>query len=297
MEGARLKSQRLDGFLRGFAGLAVLTLIIALVPALPASASSVTVARDRNYLALGDSVVFGFTPPEAIPPPDYLDADNFVGYPENVAKALDLAVANASCPGETTGSFIVDTAPSNGCENSPGGYRTSFPLHVKYSGAQLSFAVSYLRAHPMTSMVTVGIGANDVFLCQKATVDNCTGSDFIAVLKQIRQNMTIIYAALRNVAHYTGPLVLVSYYSLNYADPVQVAGAKALNAALKGPTNRFGGMVADGFGLFQRASAAFGGDPCKAGLLVLLPTGSCDVHPSVSGQLVLAAAVEQAIAR
>jgi len=36
-------------------------------------------------------------------------------------------------------------------------------------------------------------------------------------------------------------------------------------------TEAFGGKVADGFAGFEGPSAAFGGDPCAAGLLIKLP--------------------------
>jgi lysophospholipase L1-like esterase len=207
-------------------------------------------------------------------------------------------LANASCPGETTASMITTGAQSNGCENSVGspvGYRTVFPLHVEYSGTQLAYAIDYLRTHPRTRLVTIDIGANDVFVCQATTADRCTGTDFPAVLRQISENLTTIFAALRQTAHYHHDLVLLTYYALNYTDPVQVAGTTALNAALTAAATRLGVLVADGFAAFQHASQAVGGDPCAAGLLIALPSGGCDVHPSALGHQVLAAAIEDVI--
>src|SRR5262252_9696891 len=115
------------------------------VPALPAWAGSVTgPAANGTYLALGDSVAFGFVPSQAVPPPNYLSAHSFVGYPEDVAQALRIRVFNASCPGETTDSMLVAGVVSNGCENSltsPSGYRTLYPLHVQYQGTQMQYAL------------------------------------------------------------------------------------------------------------------------------------------------------------
>src|SRR5512136_1569598 len=142
------------------AAVAVLGLVAGLVSALPASAASAASAAPAHwpapsgtYLALGDSVAFGFVPPGAVPPPNYHDASSFVGYPEDVARALRLRVANAACPGETTASLFIPGVVSNGCENSPGsstGYRTQYPLHVFYKGTQLRFALKYLARHPHT---------------------------------------------------------------------------------------------------------------------------------------------------
>jgi cytochrome c-type biogenesis protein CcmH/NrfG len=86
----------------------------------------------------------------------------------------------------------------------------------------------------------------------------------------------------------------VSYYSLDYRDPVQVARVRALDAALAQVTRRYHGRVADGFTAFRQASRRAGGDPCAAGLLAELPSGGCDVHPSAAGQSVLALALSRA---
>jgi len=277
-------------------GLAVM-LAVAVVPA-TAVADVQPVHAGFGYLALGDSVAFGYRPPAVTAPAEYLDASNFVGYWEDLAAGIPVMLSNASCPGETTASMITAGAQSNGCENSVGspvGYRTVFPLHVDYSGTQLSYAVSYLRSHPRTRLVTIDIGANDLFVCQATTADQCTGTDFPAVLRQITDNLTTIFATLRQAAHYQHDLVLMTYYALNYADPVQVAGTTALNTALTAAGTQLGIVVADGFAAFHRASQGAGGDPCAAGLLIALPTGGCNIHPSALGHQVLAAAIEGVI--
>src|SRR5579864_373304 len=175
---------------RALAGtaLAVLGLVVALMSALPAWATPASgPAANGTYLALGDSVAFGFVPSEAVPPPNYLSANSFVGYPEDVAQALRVGVWNASCPGETTGSMLVAGAQSNGCENSPGssvGYRTLYPLHVQYQGTQMEYALKYLAVHRHTQLVTINIGANDAFLCQETTKDHCASQSELAAVVQ-----------------------------------------------------------------------------------------------------------------
>jgi lysophospholipase L1-like esterase len=280
----------------GLAGTAMVA-AASLMPALPALAAPVTGPSGYGtYLALGDSVAFGYVPPQAVPAPDYSDPGSFVGYPEDVARALHIRVSNASCPGETTASFLVPGAPSNGCENSPGsstGYRTLYPLHVPYRGTQMQYALRYLAVHRQTRLVTIDIGANDVFLCEETMPDGCTSqADLQAVLQQIQANLAAIYTKIRHVAHYHGLLVALTYYSLSYSDPAQVAGAEALNSAIASVTEKFGGKVADGFAAFEGPSAAFGGSPCAAGLLIKLPDGTCNIHPSPAGHLLLARAIE-----
>jgi hypothetical protein len=63
---------------------------------------------------------------------------------------------------------------------------------------------------------------------------------------------------------------------------------------LAGVTMAFGGSVADGFGAFKAAAAAFGGDSCAAGLVIHLTANTCDVHPSPAGAALLARAVRAA---
>src|SRR5215471_8885374 len=269
------------------------------MPALPAWAGSVTgPAVNGTYLALGDSVAFGFVPAQAVPPPNYRSAHSFAGYPEDVAQALRVRVWNASCPGETTASMLTAGVQSNGCENSPGspvGYRTQFPLHVQYQGTQMAYALKYLAVHRHTQLVTIDIGANDAFLCQETTADHCSSpAELAALVQEIQGNLTAIYTQIRAVAHYQGLLVALTYYSLNYSDPVQVAEIKLLNSVIAGVTGAFGGKVADGFAAFQGPSAAFGGSPCAAGLLIKLPDGTCNIHPSSAGHLLLAQAIEDA---
>ena len=194
--------------------------------------------------------------------------------------------------------MINPGAPSNGCEtNARGGrgYRAMFPLHVSYRGSQLSFAVHYLQQHPDTRLVTIGIGANDLFRCQALTADHCGGSDLGPTLAEVASNLDIILGALRNQAHYQDRLVVLSYYAETYDDPASITPIEALNAAIAGPAARYGALLADGFAAFRAAAAQAGGDTCAAGLRVKLASGGCDLHPSARGAQVLAAAIQAAI--
>jgi len=274
--------------------------VAGLTPALSASAKPLTgSAKNGTYLALGDSVAFGYVPSEAVPAPNYRSAHSFVSYPEDVARALHVRVWNAACPGETTASMLKPAAPSNGCENSPGspvGYRTQFPLHVQYQGTQMAYALKYLAAHRHTKLVTINIGANDAFLCQETTADHCTSpAELVALVNKIQANLTAIYTQIRDVAHYRGLLVALTYYSLDYSDPVQSAQSRLLDAVIANATKPFGGKVADGFAAFKGPSEASGGSPCAAGLLIKLPDGTCNIHPSRAGHLLLARAIEKVV--
>ncbi len=246
----------------------------------------------RTYLALGDSVSFGFRGGQA--PEVYADPDNFVGYPDLVAEDLGLRLLNASCPGETTDSFIDPEAQSNGCSDrlgSEAGHRDLFPLHVDYAGSQLEYAVEALEEEPRVRLVTLQLGANDLLVCQQVVTDYCSGpTDVEGVAAHVRENLDLILSALRDEAGYTGRIVVVTYYSLDYADPNGTAAVQAVNAAMTAAALAHGATVASGFLAFQPEAERAGGSPVEAGLV--LPG---DIHPSAAGHRRLATAVEDAV--
>ncbi len=231
------------------------------------------------YLALGDSVAFGYRPLTVTPPATYLDARNFTSYANYTAKATGLRLVNASCPAETTATMLSATAADFGCRQ----YRSLFPLHASYPGTQLRYALRFLKTHPATRLVTLNIGANDVSQCLATP-----GCDVPAAVAQVATNVSRMLHRLRTEAHYQGTIVTLTYYQPPQ-DPLSLV--KEINAALVTATRRHGGEVANGLSAFQVASRRFGGDACQAGLLIRLPDGSCDVHPTAAGHLVLAVPV------
>jgi hypothetical protein len=256
--------------------------VLFVIAAIPASASN----EGHSYLALGDSVPFGFNPNPALWP----DITNFTGYPEIVAQRLNIEDVNATCPGEATGGFLSVTGTDNVCRP----YRSAFPLHVTYTGTQMAFATAYLRAHPETRLVTLTLGANDVFRYQK---DCLVGSTFGTcalgiggVFGLMFNNLNTIFANLRATG-YTGLIVAVTYYSLDYSD---TSGAVSLNKPMIFAATAHGALVASGLDAW--APRADGGSSCTAKLLIELPTGGCDVHPTLRGHQLLAQKIISTIA-
>src|SRR2546421_9987357 len=102
----------------------------------------------RYYLALGDSLAFGFQP----------NGDFQHGYVNQLYDTLHaqqprLALTNLGCPGETSTSLIT-------------GGKCPYPGGV----SQLDAAVAFLRAHPgRVKLITLDIGGNDVNHCVTAT--------------------------------------------------------------------------------------------------------------------------------
>jgi lysophospholipase L1-like esterase len=240
--------------------------------------------QERQYLALGDSVPFGFDP--LVDPPV---AAKYVGYPEKAAPGLKLALTNASCPGQSSSGFISLTGTDNGCfrfRQVPGA------MHVSYAGSQLDYAVTFLRSHPKTRLVTITIGANDLFICADNTADRCA-SELPGVLAEYQANLTTILTSIRQV--YQGKLVALTYYSPDYRDPVATGSVGAINQVATRVVQSFRGTTADGFTAFANVAAAYGGDTCAAGLLIRLKDGTCNIHPNKKGAKLLAATLTAAV--
>jgi lysophospholipase L1-like esterase len=234
-----------------------------------------------TYLALGDSVAFGYDPLAD------LERDQVQGYPEAFAAARGLQVTNLACPGEASGGFMAPNGADNGCREN----RAAFPLHAEYQGTQLQGAVAFLTAHPETSLVTIDLGANDVFLldhiCNRDF--NCILTNFVATSSTYNANLGFIFDQLRKV--YDGPLVALSIYNPYPTDTTAQYALDKINEILVHQTHAHGGEVADGMTAFANAAE----DPCAGGLLIKMPDGTCDVHPTPEGAAVLAGALEAAM--
>jgi hypothetical protein len=233
------------------------------------------------YLALGDSVAFGYSPLV-----DPSDPHNFSGYPTPAARVLKESLTNASCSGETSSHFIDLTGSDNGC----GAFRANFSLHVAYSGTQLALADSFLTSHPTTQLVSINIGANDLFVLQRTCSGNitCIENGLPGMLNTLAANLKTIYYHIRTLDGYHHQLVALTYYSLNYSSANSTANAiiMALNHVVTQATLAVGGKVADGYGAFAAiATAAFGFDSCAARLLIEVSSSplTCNIHPSYPG--------------
>ena len=250
-------------------------------------------ASGPRYLALGDSVTFGFITQAGF---EYVNADNFIGFPTYAGQSAKLNVVNAACPGETTGSFLSSAAPDDGCRE----FRTlGGQLHVPYNSTQLAFALGFLKMHPSTSLITVGLGANDVFLLEAACLNDptCIETELPAVLADVTTNVETIISDLRGTG-FTGTIIVVNYYSVDYSDAAGTAITAALNEALKTAADQSGVVLADVFTAFQAATVPAGGKTCTAGLLNASPSSefTCDVHPSQSGQMLIGKVVAKTFA-
>ena len=266
------------------------TLVAAgvLVAALAGPATAAESSRPVEYLALGDSLAFGWVPPELGGNP--FDPDGFVSYADYVAAGLRDDLTNASCPGETTSHFV----DLNGVDNNCGLYRSVFDLHADYAGTQLEFMDAFLADHPKTRLVTIDIGTNDLWVlvhaCGGAENVPCIMGALPGFLATLGSNLDLIYGHLRVNDGYVHKLVALTTYSNDYANPLLTGVVAAMDQVVAAHTLAWGGIVADGFGAFAVASMPYGGSPCAAGLL-LVKTASpltCDDHASAAGHQLLA---------
>ena len=120
-------------------------LVLALHPVAHPATATTSVGPRTFYLALGDSLAWGYQPNWNI----------VQGYAEDLYVHLlprgTFVEVNMACSGETTTTFIAGGCP--------------FALLKKYpyAGPQLAAALAFIRHHPgRVSPVTIDIGANDV---------------------------------------------------------------------------------------------------------------------------------------
>jgi len=277
----------------------IFTLLIIIGPAMAQNGPAI---GSKGYLALGDSLPFGYNP--LIRPPDLSD---YFGYPSIISAISQNSLTNASCPFETTGTFLSGKTTADGVFGCPVWRATSGlaePLFVSYSGPQLDYATSFLKSHPNTRLVTIQLGGNDLgdleISCKGDPI--CEAGGLVNTLGQVAGNLGAAVVRIRG-AGYNGPIVLVNYYAFNYTNTLQTTVFGALAGAIAEVATSPGVKVADAFKAFALVSAPFNGDTCAAGLRIKLTslnpqTGdTCDVHPTFAGHAVLAGSVFAALAK
>jgi lysophospholipase L1-like esterase len=177
--------------------------IPVVVLALAATAANAMVQRPvaqsprSYYLALGDSIAYGFQPTKR---PGMRASAFDSGYVDVFAARLrklapSIRVVNYGCPGEATSTFMRGDCPAFG---------DGFKLHDQFRGSQLRAAESFLRAHTgEVSPITLTLWGNDWF---PLLLDRCKG-DVACVRKRgpatiasIRRRMTSILRRLRDAA-------------------------------------------------------------------------------------------------
>jgi lysophospholipase L1-like esterase len=197
------------------------------------------VGPKNYYLALGDSLAFGYQPDLNFNQ-GYAD-DFFSNLKDHGVKSL----VNLGCPSETSNTFIN------------GGCPYAFMHKYFYTGAQLNAAVSYLHNHAgQVSPVTLDIGADDVMGDVNSSICT-TNSNFGTDLAHLDSNLTgtilpQLKSALTVKGKLTGDLVLMNYYDpYQNICPNSVSIIQTFNKHLARDIN--------GFGIIVNVFNAFGG--------------------------------------
>jgi len=235
------------------------------------------------YMALGDSLSFGYQP----------NLDFSAGFADDIYNDLRGAnvtgIVNDACAGETTQTMI-----SGGCA-------ARFAHHGSYTGPQLQAALDFLKspAHQgRVSPVTLEVGVNDVF--QDWNSSTCTvGPNASADLATMDTDLTktilpeLLNALATPRGASAGDLHLLNYYNPFAQECSNSAQfVRQLNDHLQADAAQFRVPVVDVYN-------AFGGDTGTASKLCV-NTWMCDphfhdIHPTNTGYRVIANAVETAL--
>ena len=266
----------------------VVVLVVVLI-AVVASLYTVVIVRANPglsgarhyYMAVGDSLSFGFEP----------NLDFTSGFADDLGsdlhKAYDSSTINFACARESTTTMI-----SGGC---PG----RFILHQSYTSTQLDAAVGFIERNVgRISPVTLEIGANDVI--QDFDQPTCAPvANYMAHLTTMDQNLTktilprIIGALTTATGHRAGDLVLLNYYNPFAREcPHSADFVHLVNDHLAADATQFRIPIVDVY-------AAFGGDAFMADHICDL-TWICDaqfhdIHPKPAGYRLIAQTIESVL--
>jgi lysophospholipase L1-like esterase len=229
--------------------------------------------RAPTYLALGDSLAFGYSEAKfnSLLPEEPASAYD-TGYVDDFGKLLGLFE-----PGVQT---VNDGCP---CE-----YGLHFPLHHPYSGSQLADALSYLSSHPgAVNPITIDIGANDALgviegVCKLEA--KCIQEQAPALFVHVGTNLALILGQLRAAAPAARIIVLGLYNPFGES----IAGGDALTAKLNeviaADAAGVGARFADPLPVFNPPGALEQPTLCT---LTNICTSLKDIHPTDLGYAVL----------
>jgi lysophospholipase L1-like esterase len=279
------------------AAAALLVTLIVMLAAAPAGAhpGKGRGGPQRSYLALGDSLAFGFQQAKfnALFPNENPAAFD-TGYVDDLAAAIEqryprLQVVNDGCPAETTDSLI-----SGPCQ-----YQLAFPLHHPYAGgpasSQLSDALAFLSAHRnFVNPITIDIGANDVLAVAEhvcALQLSCVGEHTPALIAHITANLGLILADLRQAAPHAKIAVLGLYNPFGPALPGSDQLSALINEAMASVAQSVGALFVDPLPVFNPIGPSEEETVCQ--LTNMCPQGTIDlvhgdIHASDRGYAVLA---------
>lgn len=244
---------------RGLCVILALFALFATAPLANADPSSdpafkAPVAGKGTYLALGDSLAFGYQAsrvaacaPTGCTSPDSLFDTGYVNVFASLFGAAypGVATVNLGCPGETSATLINATNATTGCTTYP------FAIHSNHPGqTQLEAAVHVLQEQGKNvSPATIDIGANDVLAlkngCTTGSVINlaCIQNGVPATYASIQANLDATLDKLRAEGGKTLEIIVVGLYNPLYV-PVFFQSGAAAAAATDGLANQLNTLMA-----------------------------------------------------
>ncbi len=250
-----------------------MTLIAALSLAFspPAHAQSF-VGPKKYYLALGNSLAFGYQP--NLDWDDGFNDDFFSNLKSHGAQQL----INMACPGETSSTFIN------------GGCPYAVLKKYIYFTPQLQAAVNFIKNHAgQVSPVTLDIGANDVL--GDINASNCTvSSSWSSDLSTVQKNLGTILSQLKSALNGSGDLLLMNYYDpYQNQCPNSVSYVQQLNSTIASVAAQYSVPLADVFTAFGGAAVP---DPNTCNYTWICNIIFHDIHATDSGYSAIAGAFE-----
>jgi len=277
-----LETRRLRTLLPRYIGtpliLACILFLLTSPAAFASSRGSISlVGPKQHYLAIGDSLAFGYQP-------DLNYADGYsTDFYSNLQSHGVHSYVNMGCPGETSNTLI-----NGGC---PYPFLRKYP----YIGAQLNAALSYLASNAgQVSPVTLDIGANDLLPDINSSTCVVNTTKYNTDLAILDTNLTtIILPKLHNAltvnGKLTGDLLVMNYYDpYQNSCPNTVSYIQEINQHIASDVSNYGTMV-DVF-------TAFGGAKTPNSHICSY-TWICsifkDIHSTSKGYSVIASAFEK----
>jgi lysophospholipase L1-like esterase len=250
------------------------------------TAQPVLAPPQQYYLALGDSIAYGFQPAKAragLPPSRFNTGyvDVFAARLRTIAPKI--RVVNYSCPGESTKTFVDGGCPGRGDVRR---------LHDAFKGTQLGAALAFLRAHRgQVSPITLTLGGNDLDELAEACKGSfaCIQGRAPRAFAQFASRLTIILRRLRAAAP-KAEIIVTGIWNFNAddlkrTDPLFRSFEATIARVTSGANVRF----ADTFPVFNPQ-----GNLAREKARICALTFACsagDPHPNDAGYRAIAAAV------
>jgi lysophospholipase L1-like esterase len=265
------------------AGLLAAVLVVLTAGAL--AASSAPAAPQAYYLALGDSMAYGFQPAKArkgLPPSRFN-----TGYVDVFASRLrvlapGIHVVNYGCPGESLVTFGEGGCPA---------VAEGIGLHDTFSGAQLGAALGFLRAHPgQVSPITITLWGNDIAGFEERCHNKlrCIRKRAPHALASLGSRLRSIIAQLRAAAP-GAEIIATGAWNFEVNRLARVAFLyRALDKRIKRASRRAGAGVADTRPIFNPRGSIAAKRARICALTFMCSQG--DPHPKDAGYRAMAKA-------